>query len=109
VLGRLPDYITVSAYRVTPIVGVTMPPFDLRTDPSEVDSVFEVPLSFLMNAAHHERRVWSGFSASGELIERQFYSIPYAEDFIWGVTAGIVRNLFHVLNGRIGVQTDSAE
>ena len=57
-------------------------------NPDEVDDAFEVPLSFLMNTANHrtDSRMWQN-------VERHFYTMPYGEKYIWGVTAGIIRAL----------------
>ncbi|MFM8257420.1 CoA pyrophosphatase [Polynucleobacter sp. MWH-UH24A] len=92
VIGTMPEYLTVSGYRVTPVVALVAPPQAYRPDPFEVADVFEVPLSFLMNPANHEVRVWHSDEGS-----RRFYAIPYADRFIWGATAGMLRNLYHLL------------
>ncbi|WP_344764814.1 CoA pyrophosphatase [Actimicrobium antarcticum] len=94
VIGTLPDYITMTGYQITPVVALVEPPFDLRAEPGEVDEIFEVPLSFLMNGMHHERRAVMLPDGSGR---RLFYAMPYERFFIWGATAGILRNLFHFL------------
>lgn len=92
VLGSLPDYLTGTGYRVTPVVGLVTPPFTLRADPGEVAEVFEVPLAFLMDGLNHQR-------LSVELPggRRSFYAMPYQRFYIWGATAGMLRNLFHLL------------
>ena len=92
VIGRMPDYVTGSGYRIVPVLGVVTPPFDLILNEHEVDAVFEVPLGFLMNAANHNResRLWKEK-------ERFYYTMPYRERFIWGVTAGIIRVLYERL------------
>jgi len=92
VLGSLPDYYTGTGYRVTPIVGLVHPPFDVTPDPSEVAEIFEVPLAFLMDGLNHQRL--SVQLAGGR---RTFYAMPYERFFIWGATAGMLRNLFHFL------------
>ncbi len=92
ILGTLPHYFTGTGYVVTPVVGLVAPPFELRADPFEVAEIFEVPLAFLMDGAHHERR-----SASLPGGRRTFYTMPYERHFIWGATAGMLRNLFHFL------------
>jgi 8-oxo-dGTP pyrophosphatase MutT (NUDIX family) len=92
VLGSLPDYYTGTGYRVTPIVALVQPPFELRADPSEVAEIFEVPLAFLMDGRHHQR-----LSVQLEGGRRAFYAMPYERFFIWGATAGMLRNLFHFL------------
>jgi 8-oxo-dGTP pyrophosphatase MutT (NUDIX family) len=92
VIGTMPDYYTGTGYRVTPVVGLIAPPFELRADPSEVAEIFEVPLAFLMDGLNHQRL--SAQIAGGV---RSFYAMPYGEYYIWGATAGMLRNLFHFL------------
>ena len=89
IVGRLPDYVTGSGYRINPVIGIVDPRFTLDPNPREVAQVFEVPLGFLMNPANHKRgsRFWEGE-------ERFFYTMPYGERYIWGVTAGIIRALY---------------
>jgi 8-oxo-dGTP pyrophosphatase MutT (NUDIX family) len=94
VIGTLPDYVTGTGYRVTPVVAIVQPPFDLRADPFEVAEIFEVPLSFLMDGANHQRRTVDLPNGIGR---RTFYAMPYDRFFIWGATAGMLRNLFHFL------------
>ncbi len=102
VIGRMPVYRTVTSFIVTPVIALVQPPFDLRIDPDEVAEAFEVPLSFLMTPAHHRRH---RFEADG--ISRQFLSMPWQgrdaqgeprEYFIWGATAAMLRNLYHLLS-----------
>lgn len=99
VVGTLPEYLTATGYVVTPVVGLIEQPFTLALDPFEVSEVFEVPLSFLMNPANHERRLLQVGDAS-----RAFYAMPYAAQlpggrryFIWGATAAMLRNLYQFL------------
>ncbi|MBX3598137.1 MAG: CoA pyrophosphatase [Rhizobiaceae bacterium] len=89
VVGRLPDYVSGSGYRIAPIIGIVRPGFDLAINPDEVDTVFEVPLSFLMDPANHGRgsREWSG-------LEWAYFEMPYSGQHIWGVTAGIIRSMY---------------
>ena len=94
IIGTLPDYITGTGYRVTPVVGLIAPPFALTLDPNEVDEIFEVPLQFLMNGMHHQRLSVVLPEGAGR---RSFYAMPYQRFFIWGATAGMLRNLFHFL------------
>ncbi len=101
VIGRLPDYTTVTRYVVTPVVGVVDPAHTLRLDAFEVAEAFEVPLAFLMDPAHHRRH---RFEVSPG-VHRQFLSMPWSPDprgqperfFIWGATAAMLRNLYHLL------------
>lgn len=92
VIGRMPDYVTGSGYRIVPVLGIVTPPLDLVLNEHEVDAVFEVPLEFLMTAANHNResRMWKER-------ERFYYTMPYGGRFIWGVTAGIIRTLYERL------------
>ncbi len=92
IVGRLDDYETGTGFRVTPVVAMVNPPFDLVPDPHEVADVFEVPLAFLLDPANHQRhsRVFDGN-------EREFFAMPYNEHFIWGATAGMLINLYEAL------------
>lgn len=92
-LGRLPEYVTVTGYRVTPVVGLVSPPFDLRPDPFEVAEIFEVPLAFLLDPANHLRN-----SVSQEGKCRRYYAMPYRHYYIWGATAGMLMNLYGFLD-----------
>jgi 8-oxo-dGTP pyrophosphatase MutT (NUDIX family) len=94
VLGTLPDYVTGTGFRVTPVVSIVQPPFELRADPFEVAEIFEVPLSFLMDGMNHQRRT---VDLPNDMGRRTFYAMPYERFFIWGATAGMLRNLFHFL------------
>jgi 8-oxo-dGTP pyrophosphatase MutT (NUDIX family) len=94
IVGTLPDYVTGTGYRVTPVVGLVTPPFDLTPDANEVAEIFEVPLAFLMDAANHRRLSFELPEGAGR---RSFYAMPYERFFIWGATAGMLRNLFHFL------------
>lgn len=98
VLGTLPEYLTGSAYTVIPVVALVRPGFVLRPQPTEVADAFEVPLSFLMNPANH--RLHKG---QFEGVERQWLSMPWncpqaGERYIWGATAGMLRNLYRFLS-----------
>ena len=96
VIGHLPEYITGSAFHVTPVVALIVPPLSLQPNPHEVQSVFEVPLGFLMNPAHHR---WHLHEHEG--VQRRWLSMPYDDGaqqrFIWGATAGMLRNLYRFL------------
>ncbi len=94
VIGELPDYLTATGYRVTPVVALLTPPFELRPDPNEVAEIFEVPLEFLMDGMNHQRMSFDLPEGAGR---RSFYAMPYQRFFIWGATAGMLRNLFHFL------------
>ncbi|MFZ3321453.1 MAG: CoA pyrophosphatase [Usitatibacter sp.] len=95
VLGRLPEYHTSTGYRVTPIVGWAEPPLTFNPDPHEVADVFEVPLSFLLDASNH--RYESAFF-KGRM--RKYWAMPYGERFIWGATAGMLVTFQRILRGQ---------
>ncbi|PKO86844.1 MAG: CoA pyrophosphatase [Betaproteobacteria bacterium HGW-Betaproteobacteria-12] len=88
ILGFLPEYRTGTGFRVTPVVALVAPPFDLRPDPFEVAEVFEVPLAFLLDPANHKQHE---MHYRGAL--RRYYAMPYGDYFIWGATAGMIRSL----------------
>ncbi len=98
IIGTLPRYVTGTAFHITPVVAAVQPGFSLKANPAEVADVFEVPLAFLMNPAHHARHE---FEFQG--FQRQWFSMPWQdaqagqERFIWGATAGMLRNLYRFL------------
>lgn len=92
IVGYLPEYLTSTGFRVTPVVALVSPPFTLDPDPFEVADVFEVPLDFLLDSSNHSLR---SVHYSGRL--RQYYAMPYGDRFIWGATAGIIRSLYDAL------------
>ena len=97
VLGNLSEYKTGSAYIITPVVALVDPGFTVTPNHYEVDAVFEVPLQFLMNPANHRRHA---FEADG--LRREWFSMPYQDQetqrFIWGATAGMLRNFYRFLS-----------
>jgi 8-oxo-dGTP pyrophosphatase MutT (NUDIX family) len=88
-IGYLDLYGTSFGFRILPTVARVRPGFELRINTSEVDDAFEVPLSFLMDPANHQvhSREFRG-------MERSYYAMPFAERYIWGATAGILRVLY---------------
>jgi 8-oxo-dGTP pyrophosphatase MutT (NUDIX family) len=99
VLGTLPSYITGTAFHITPVVALVQPGFTLQANPDEVADVFEVPLAFLMNPANHARHelIWSD-------MRREWFSMHWQgragapdDRFVWGATAGMLRNLYRFL------------
>lgn len=105
VIGQLPEYLTGTGYAVTPVVGLLDSPLHLQVDPFEVADVFEVPLSFLMNPAWHERRLVKWIDDRGVERVRHFYAMPYMpadrQYFIWGATAAMLRNLYHFIRAQL--------
>lgn len=87
-IGYLDLYLTTLGYRIVPVIARVRPGFALALNTSEVDATFEVPLGYLMDQNNVERhaRDWQGMT-------RHYYAITFGERYIWGVTAGILRNL----------------
>ncbi len=96
VLGTLPEYVTGSAFFVTPVVALIAPSMALQLNTHEVSDAFEVPLAFLMNPAHHR---WHRYVFEG--VTREWLSMPYHDGtqqrFVWGATAGMLRNFYRFL------------
>ncbi len=88
-IGYLDLYMTTLGYRIVPVIARIRPGFALTLNTGEVDASFEVPLAFVMDIANHQShsRDWQG-------IKRHYYAITFGERYIWGVTAGILRNLY---------------
>jgi 8-oxo-dGTP pyrophosphatase MutT (NUDIX family) len=88
VMGTLPPHETVTGFLVTPVVAEIVGDFTPRPDPSEVEEVFSVPLSHILDPQHYaiERRHWRGQ-------ERRYYAVPWGPYYIWGATARILRSL----------------
>jgi 8-oxo-dGTP pyrophosphatase MutT (NUDIX family) len=97
VLGTLPHYLTGSSFIITPVVALVKTGFSVNPNAHEVADVFEVPLEYLMNPAHHQRHA---FEWHGE--RREWFSMPYQDElkrrFIWGATAGMLRNFYRLLS-----------
>jgi 8-oxo-dGTP pyrophosphatase MutT (NUDIX family) len=93
-LGYLDAYLSGTGFRIVPVVALVEPHYRLKLNPAEVDEAFEVPLAFLMAPENHARhsREWRGR-------QRTYYAMPFGERYIWGATAGILRNLYERLYG----------
>lgn len=88
-LGFLDGYLSGTGFWIVPVVARVAPDYHMKINPAEVQDAFEVPLAFLMAPANHQRQ--SGLR-NGVL--RHFYAMPYQDHFIWGATAGMLRNLY---------------
>jgi len=88
VLGALPHHVTVTHFRVVPIVAMIDTPFKPRAEPGEVDEVFTVPLDHVLNPDNYlvQSRYWQGRA-------RKYYVVPYGPYYIWGATARMLRVL----------------
>jgi 8-oxo-dGTP pyrophosphatase MutT (NUDIX family) len=92
VLGAVDRYHTGTGFEITPVVGLVAPGFTARADPREVADVFEVPLAHFLDERNHrlDSRLYQGR-------ERRYYAMPYGKRYIWGATAGMLKNLHFVL------------
>ena len=88
-IGYLDLYGTSFGFRILPTVARIKPGFKLRISEAEVDAAFEVPLAFLMDPANHQVH-----SKEFRGMERSYYAMPFAQHYIWGATAGILRVLY---------------
>ncbi len=88
-IGYLDVYGTGFGFRILPTVARVRPGFELTINKGEVDDAFEVPLSFLMNPGNHQLH-----SKEFRGAQRSYYAMPFAERYIWGATAGILRVLY---------------
>lgn len=88
-LGYLDLYLTFSGFRILPSVARISRDYEMMLNPGEVDDAFEVPLEFLMTPDNHRRE-----TRENRGVTRHYYAMPFEERYIWGVTAGIIRNLY---------------
>jgi 8-oxo-dGTP pyrophosphatase MutT (NUDIX family) len=95
VVGAVDLYRTGTGFEITPIVGIVTPGFTVRADPREVADVFEVPLEHFLDEVNHklDSRQYQGR-------ERRYYAMPYGERYIWGATAGMLKNLHFILTAK---------
>jgi 8-oxo-dGTP pyrophosphatase MutT (NUDIX family) len=93
-IGYLDLYLTFSGFRILPTLARVEPSFTTTLNRTEVDDAFEVPLAFLMDKQNHalHSRDWKG-------VMRRYYAMPFGKRYIWGVTAGILRNLYERVYG----------
>jgi 8-oxo-dGTP pyrophosphatase MutT (NUDIX family) len=97
IIGRLDTYVIRTGFLVTPVVGFLKPPLNITPDDHEVDEVFEIPLSFLMDRNNHQRH---RRKLNGQ--NRDYYAIPYEDRYIRGATAGMLVNLCDILIAPLG-------
>ena len=94
-VGAVDLYRTGTGFEITPIVGILSPGFTVRADPREVADVFEVPLEHFLDEVNHklDSREYQGR-------QRRYYAMPYGERYIWGATAGMLKNLHFILTAK---------
>ena len=90
--GRLPDYVTGTGYRVTPVLGLIPPGLPLRPSPDEVEAVLDLPLAVLLDPDAPQRK-----AAYFRGRWRQFWVWPHPDHYIWGATAAILVHLAQIL------------
>jgi 8-oxo-dGTP pyrophosphatase MutT (NUDIX family) len=96
IVGYLPDHLVFTGYRVTPVLSVVTPPFDLAPNPDEVADVFEVPIDYLFDTANHKARL----RRVGDE-DMLLFDIPWRDKHIWGATAGMLLTLVRMVNGEM--------
>ncbi|ENM5814343.1 CoA pyrophosphatase [Vibrio mimicus] len=88
IVGQLPELVTVSQFAVTPILAFVESDYQIQLDHNEVDEVFEVPISFLLD----RKKLYTGtFQLKNH--RHRVFAIPYKQHFIWGMTAQIIQSL----------------
>lgn len=91
VLGRLGNLITITYFRVTPVVGVVKWPTVFRVGEHEVARVFTIPLGWLANPSNR----WQ-FERPGTQRSLIAYH-PYDGELLWGATARMTVDFLKVL------------
>lgn len=95
VIGYLPDHVVITGFRITPVVALVQPGFELALASQEVEDTFEVPLGYLFDPANH--RLNRRANLVGEQLE--FREIPFGTRTIWGATAGMLHTLYRLCAG----------
>ncbi len=85
IIGRLPEFRTITSFSVIPVVGLVTPPLNLKLDDFEVADVFEPPFEFLLDRSNHVRH-----EVEVRGIQRAYWSMPWGGYNIWGATAGML-------------------
>lgn len=95
VVGPIDLYRTGTGFEITPVVGIVTPGFTIRAQAREVADVFEVPLEHFLDEVNHQigSREYQGR-------QRRYYAMPYGDRYIWGATAGMLKNLYFILTAQ---------
>lgn len=94
-LGRLDPLVTISNYRLTPVVGVIPWPYPIHLARQEVSRVFSIPLAWLANAANHQIKKRELPAPYGSV--PVIYFSRFDNELLWGVSAQIALNLLDAL------------
>ncbi len=94
ILGRLPEFYTISDFLVTPVVGVIPWPFPVRMSSEEVDRVFTIPLGWMADPRHWEERPF--VRPSGKMVMNVYFE-AYDGEVVWGATGMMTHNFLRVL------------
>jgi len=98
ILGHLDAYATATGFRILPIVSIVEEGFDLKINSIEVESIFYLPMEFLMNSKNHKKETGTYKRQSTSYkIEYEYNVIPYENHHIWGATAAMLINLYEML------------
>ena len=93
--GRLPDYVTGTNYRISPVLALLPDGLVLSPSEDEVEAIFTLPLSVLLDPAAPERR-----RAEFRGRTREFWVWPHPDHYVWGATAAILVHLAHRLRAQ---------
>jgi len=91
ILGRLANLITITYFRVAPVVGVVRWPNVFRVGEHEVARVFTVPLGWLANPSNR----WQ--FERPEMKRALIAYHPYDGELVWGATARITVDFLNIL------------
>jgi 8-oxo-dGTP pyrophosphatase MutT (NUDIX family) len=96
ILGRLNEFITITNYRVTPVVGLIPWPFSLQLEKREVSRVFTIPLDWLADPANREEQLRPLPPPYAPVMVIYFH--PYDNEILWGASARFTVTLLKILS-----------
>ena len=89
VFGEMPIFYTGTGYAMSSYLGRMSEVSNFMIDVREVEEVFLVPLSYLTDPNNYRL-----YTAPNSILPFSYYGITWANHFIWGATASILRNLY---------------
>lgn len=94
ILGALPPLTTITGFSVYPFVAVMVWPTSMKINTCEVDSVFTIPLNWLMDDNNHYEEDYHNEKYG---IRRVIHYKHYQGEHLWGFTANVVRELINLI------------
>lgn len=95
-VGRLPSFLTVTNFHITPFVGLIPYPYPFKADPHEVSRIFTIPLHWLADSNNYDYQTRTLPPPVGEV--RTIYYRTYNGELLWGATAQMVHHLLSILS-----------